>query len=511
MINHKHYFMAQCLFCGGKRCKYEREDTIINTPQTKQAIKGLNSHWVTHDIIASQRPSNRLIDEFDIITQFKENKITDIINLQEQYEHPNCGDGILENGFSYDPEKFMNAEIKYYNFLIQDMESPSITTLINIMQLMHGALIKKNRIFFIHCHAGRGRTGLLIASYLLWSQRFMTAKEAIDFVRIKRPKSIQTGNQVKLIHKLEREIKDLWTIFVGISPKTQTTHSKKYPFRTARSESNLGPIKHSTIDSITFYSQTNLYELDVGSVSSNNESSSIVEVDSNSSDLQSSNKSSLIYISLKEILDRQKLFLYGSEARQLQKLPKIIFVISSNFQSILKEEKDQERLFDIAKNMYSIFSSENLNESFLNEINTIKQKINNNQWNDVENSRDPKLLMKLLVDFLDQLQNPVLLEEYINCEIENLKTEHIVRCIPSPEIDILLSISRFLFHLKSLDSIYCQLCTSISMKLVRDNQKIIPILELASKDETFIKKSNREILLEMGRRDSLKFNSVQYS
>lgn len=37
----------------------------------------------------------------------------------------------------------------------------------------------------VHCHAGLGRTGLLIACYLVYSER-MTAKEAIHFVRENR-------------------------------------------------------------------------------------------------------------------------------------------------------------------------------------------------------------------------------------------------------------------------------------------------------------------------------------
>lgn len=55
-----------CNFCGGKKCKHEN---YLSHPSS--AIKGLNSDWITERFLAMQRPSSRLIKEFDIIAQFK--------------------------------------------------------------------------------------------------------------------------------------------------------------------------------------------------------------------------------------------------------------------------------------------------------------------------------------------------------------------------------------------------------------------------------------------------------
>ena len=89
-----------CNFCGGKGCNHE-DWTRCKNP----AIRGLHSNWINSDIIASQRLSNRLIKEFDIISQLKEKNVGAIINLQEMGEHPNCGDGIIEKvGFSYEDD-----------------------------------------------------------------------------------------------------------------------------------------------------------------------------------------------------------------------------------------------------------------------------------------------------------------------------------------------------------------------------------------------------------------------
>ena len=51
-----------------------------------------------------QRPSERLIKDFNLYAKFKEENIRTVLNLQEPGEHPFCGDGIMPTvGFSYVP------------------------------------------------------------------------------------------------------------------------------------------------------------------------------------------------------------------------------------------------------------------------------------------------------------------------------------------------------------------------------------------------------------------------
>ncbi|MHA1167996.1 MAG: phosphatase domain-containing protein [Candidatus Hodarchaeales archaeon] len=56
----------------------------------------------------------------------------------------------------------------------------------------------------IHCFAGIGRTGTLIALYLIRS-RNMGAKEAIRYVRSKRPGAIESRKQEIFLYKQARE------------------------------------------------------------------------------------------------------------------------------------------------------------------------------------------------------------------------------------------------------------------------------------------------------------------
>jgi protein tyrosine phosphatase domain-containing protein 1 len=99
----------QCYFCGGETCRHEDYTRAI----APIAIHGLHSNFVTENIIASQRLSSRLIQQFNIYQQFKNMKVYAVLNLQEQGEHPHCGDGIIsDSGFSYLPEELMSHQSK---------------------------------------------------------------------------------------------------------------------------------------------------------------------------------------------------------------------------------------------------------------------------------------------------------------------------------------------------------------------------------------------------------------
>ena len=92
-----------------------------------------------------------------------------IINLQEPGEHPFCGDGIVaKTGFSYTPENLMNNQISFFNFFWEDLTNPSYEWCLNIVQVMQ--YIKENNgKILVHCHAGQGRTAVIIGAFLLFS------------------------------------------------------------------------------------------------------------------------------------------------------------------------------------------------------------------------------------------------------------------------------------------------------------------------------------------------------
>ncbi|XP_046973809.1 protein tyrosine phosphatase domain-containing protein 1-like [Vanessa cardui] len=195
----------QCaLFCGGARCQYELPR------QSRTAIQGVYSDWVTEDILAMARPSTASIAARNIIQQFHCWGIRTVINLQIPGEHSSCGPPLTKSGFTYDPNIFMANDIYYYNFAWPDYGEASLSGLLDMAKVISFAL-QEGRVA-IHCHAGLGRTGVLIACYLVYSLR-IRANDAIRLVRKKRPRSVQMSGQIQCVQQFEHYLLPQTVVF----------------------------------------------------------------------------------------------------------------------------------------------------------------------------------------------------------------------------------------------------------------------------------------------------------
>ncbi|XP_023564460.1 protein tyrosine phosphatase domain-containing protein 1 isoform X2 [Octodon degus] len=218
--------MACSMACGGRACKYENP---TRWSEQEQAIKGVYSSWVTDNILAMARPSSELLQKYHIIDQFLSHGIKTIINLQRPGEHASCGNSLeQESGFTYLPEAFMEAGIYFYNFGWKDYGVASLTAILDMVKVMTFAL-QEGKVA-IHCHAGLGRTGVLIACYLVFATR-MTADQAIIFVRAKRPNSIQTRGQLLCVREFTQFLTPLRNIFSCCDPKAHAVTLAQYLIR----------------------------------------------------------------------------------------------------------------------------------------------------------------------------------------------------------------------------------------------------------------------------------------
>lgn len=218
--------MACSMACGGRACKYENP---ARWSEQEQAIKGVYSSWVTDNILAMARPSTELLEKYSIIEQFQSHGLKTVINLQRPGEHASCGNPLeQESGFTYLPEAFMEAGIYFYNFGWKDYGVASLTTILDMVKVMTFAL-QEGKVA-IHCHAGLGRTGVLIACYLVFATR-MTADQAIIFVRAKRPNSIQTRGQLLCVREFTQFLIPLRNIFSCCDPKAHAVTLAQYLIR----------------------------------------------------------------------------------------------------------------------------------------------------------------------------------------------------------------------------------------------------------------------------------------
>ncbi|UJR23710.1 hypothetical protein I4U23_026691 [Adineta vaga] len=185
------------LGCRGANCKYERMDYW--QPE-QMAIHGIFSHWITDSILACSRPTVR---HSTLKNLFHDAGIRAIFNLETPDEHISCGHGNHTSGFSYDPSAFMDLGIFVYNYAMEDYGTVKVETILDIMKVMSFAM-KQGKIA-VHCHAGLGRTGFVICSYLVHEYR-MTAHESIHYIRAKRPGSVQMTKQIEAVEEYERFI-----------------------------------------------------------------------------------------------------------------------------------------------------------------------------------------------------------------------------------------------------------------------------------------------------------------
>lgn len=84
---------------------------------------------------------------------------------------------------------------------IEDMTAPDIEQVERFVRFVD-RMIARGTAVGVHCHAGLGRTGTMIACYLV--TRGMSPEQAIEHVRRVRPGSIQTDLQEHTVHRWAR-------------------------------------------------------------------------------------------------------------------------------------------------------------------------------------------------------------------------------------------------------------------------------------------------------------------
>jgi atypical dual specificity phosphatase len=95
-------------------------------------------------------------------------------------------------------------DVKYYHVLSDDMAVPEFNDLTQAVDFIHTRLTH-NEPVLVHCLAGLGRTGTILACYLVKYQN-MSADEAIQKIREGRPGSIQSYPQEEIIFRFAKSL-----------------------------------------------------------------------------------------------------------------------------------------------------------------------------------------------------------------------------------------------------------------------------------------------------------------
>ena len=96
-------------------------------------------------------------------------------------------------------------DVNYLHVLSNDRSVPQFDDLVHAVDFIHSR-ITNNEPVLVHCLAGMGRTGVILACYLVKYQK-MSASEATEKVREERPGSIQSYPQEEIIFQFEKSLK----------------------------------------------------------------------------------------------------------------------------------------------------------------------------------------------------------------------------------------------------------------------------------------------------------------
>ena len=144
-------------------------------------------------------------------------EIKTIFNLQTKGEHPICGPNLkLESsGFAYDPIEFERHGITVFNYQWNKTDETA-GQIMKIVKQMKERL-EKGKIM-IHCHSGTGRTGVVIACFLIFSEK-IDITSAISKVKLGRQNTFASEQSIKVVEKFDLYLSNLRNVFPE-EPKT---------------------------------------------------------------------------------------------------------------------------------------------------------------------------------------------------------------------------------------------------------------------------------------------------
>jgi len=96
-------------------------------------------------------------------------------------------------------------DVNYLHVPAEDLTAPDFEKIETAVNFIHER-IKQKEAVMVHCAAGMGRAGTILACYLVKYQN-LTAKNAIKKVREERPGSIQSETQELAITYFEKQVK----------------------------------------------------------------------------------------------------------------------------------------------------------------------------------------------------------------------------------------------------------------------------------------------------------------
>jgi atypical dual specificity phosphatase len=104
------------------------------------------------------------------------------------------------------PSRWIDGtDIDYLHLMVEDYGVPNMEDLDEAVNYIDKK-IQSGKPVLVHCAAGKGRTGALLAAYMIKKEN-LTAEQAIEKIRLMRPGSVQSVTQETALSMYEKYVR----------------------------------------------------------------------------------------------------------------------------------------------------------------------------------------------------------------------------------------------------------------------------------------------------------------
>ncbi|CAD8203689.1 unnamed protein product [Paramecium octaurelia] len=176
---------------------------IVSKSKKRFKVDGFNLDltYIEDNLIAMGFPA----ENFEAIYRNPMSEVQKFLNTR----HPNNYMVInLCSERKYKHESFF----KVAEFPFGDHQAPPFNLIVEFCAMVHSWLMSNpNNVIAVHCKAGKGRTGMMICCYLLYSGKYVSSQDALAYyglVRTLNQKGVTIPSQIRYVHYFSFALKN---------------------------------------------------------------------------------------------------------------------------------------------------------------------------------------------------------------------------------------------------------------------------------------------------------------